>query len=610
MNAKEISRRADRLFLAVVPSNWCTRSQQDQEDYGIDYELEVLTNADQATGLIFKVQLKGSRTLSIRAGGTRWAFSDLKVARVKYWAEQVALPVVFVAVDIERRLIVWKVVPGDAGIQEGVRRAEEQGYKTMTISGDLVECTLPGSEDKLLKEVVEAQAFMAVRAFAALDGSNLRKALEMGKGFDPDIASSLRSNTDHARLNDLSHLVELGEFDDAVSNAWPILESESESFRLRFAAGIHIGRTLGAVEIAPGMSYSSHAHLAIRSRVMKTLLPMVRSGNCPHDVRLGVLLMCRLDLFNLGLEEATGLMQSAAAQRSQPGGSSLFHTLMFQSEVAVRNAGHVTRLTRLIVKCLGLGYRRLLYLWARDVGSALCRYIQVLRTTDPGGVEGLAGIRRWLWQYLDICMEIAASEPDEEGVVVCAELYSLSAFGSDEAVRKSAFSKVEASLAVLASATLRWQTLQWCRDTLWPADRERSDVSLEEEVRVIALMAGRLGIDLSDSRDPIASIVRVGLKDLDPTRVLRRCKHLYVKLNGPGIPGQMLGLPTAGSKRLGCDVKRLEIGNQSLDRAYETLKRSHCDNCSVGSPMPPDWRWSREWQRDRLSFLQKLFAGG
>jgi hypothetical protein len=57
---KEINRVSGRLFEGLLPPSWALRSQEDQEDYGIDGEIEITTPEDKATGLIFKMQLKGT----------------------------------------------------------------------------------------------------------------------------------------------------------------------------------------------------------------------------------------------------------------------------------------------------------------------------------------------------------------------------------------------------------------------------------------------------------------------------------------------------------------------------------------------------------------------
>jgi hypothetical protein len=41
MTPKEIGREAGRLFQSVIPPSWAIRSQEDQEDYGVDYEIYI-----------------------------------------------------------------------------------------------------------------------------------------------------------------------------------------------------------------------------------------------------------------------------------------------------------------------------------------------------------------------------------------------------------------------------------------------------------------------------------------------------------------------------------------------------------------------------------------
>ena len=40
-------------------------------------------------------------------------------------------------------------------------------------------------------------------------------------------------------------------------------------------------------------------------------------------------------------------------------------------------------------------------------------------------------------------------------------------------------------------------------------------------------MAASLGIDVNGPSNPDAVVFRLGLRDLDPSRVYRQCKHLY-----------------------------------------------------------------------------------
>ncbi len=69
MTNKEINRVSGRIFEGLLPPSWAFRSQEDQEDYGIDGEIEITTSEDKATGFIFKVQLKGTEHPSYDGDG-------------------------------------------------------------------------------------------------------------------------------------------------------------------------------------------------------------------------------------------------------------------------------------------------------------------------------------------------------------------------------------------------------------------------------------------------------------------------------------------------------------------------------------------------------------
>jgi hypothetical protein len=111
-------------------------------------------------------------------------------------------------------------------------------------------------------------------------------------------------------------------------------------------------------------------------------------------------------------------------------------------------------------------------------------------------------------------------------------------------------------------------------------------------------MALGLGIDLDDPNDDIAAIARIGIRDDNPDRVVRECKHLLVQLGSRGIPAQMLGLPAAGSKYVSCKAHRYRSGGLMLDTVYEHFKSSRCDGCPDREPHAEDWKWTRAYQKD------------
>ena len=123
------------------------------------------------------------------------------------------------------------------------------------------------------------------------------------------------------------------------------------------------------------------------------------------------------------------------------------------------------------------------------------------------------------------------------------------------------------------------------------------------EQQVYQNMASALGIDLSDSNDLISQMVKVGIDDLDPTRVLRDCAHMFCTLSRRGhnfihfMLAQQLQLPTMGAKVLHCTLHKYTRVGLSFDETYERFLHDYCDKCPDRTPRPADWQYTHEWQQ-------------
>jgi hypothetical protein len=115
--------------------------------------------------------------------------------------------------------------------------------------------------------------------------------------------------------------------------------------------------------------------------------------------------------------------------------------------------------------------------------------------------------------------------------------------------------------------------------------------------------ATALGIDLNDQTCDLARVVRYGIDDLDPSRVLANCIDIHVMVTAKTAPGLMLGLPTAGPKRVSCLKYGHSVEAHSLDAAYSSFCRLSmddgksicCDNCPDRRPHPTGWTLSHPW---------------
>ncbi|MBA2702625.1 MAG: hypothetical protein H0U60_02095 [Blastocatellia bacterium] len=67
-------------------------------------------------------------------------------------------------------------------------------------------------------------------------------------------------------------------------------------------------------------------------------------------------------------------------------------------------------------------------------------------------------------------------------------------------------------------------------------------------------MATALGVNLSNPNDPISELVQIGIADLDPSRILAQCEHIFITIGAQGIVADLLDMPTAGQKILHCNL--------------------------------------------------------
>ncbi|MCB1025469.1 MAG: DUF4365 domain-containing protein, partial [Acidobacteria bacterium] len=166
MNPKEIGRTAGRIFYGTIPSNWADRGQEDQEDYGIDGELEVIDTDDHATGFIFKVQIKGKKEVTTINDGETASFS-ISVERLKYYMRQIEIPVILIVVDVSKEQVFWKSLQDDNNINDILETSIKKNQDTATIHIPISN-TLPEKSDQLLEAVAENLNWLRANALSRM----------------------------------------------------------------------------------------------------------------------------------------------------------------------------------------------------------------------------------------------------------------------------------------------------------------------------------------------------------------------------------------------------------------------------------------------------------
>lgn len=596
MIPKEIGRRASAIFRHQLPSNIAVRSQEDQEDYGVDFELEVTEANDQATGLLFKVQVKGTADVSINSDGGSISFSGLVLGKMRYYLTQLRLPVLFVVVDVRTEAIYWTILQGNPAIREAYVRAKAAGQESMTIRlpvGNLLCSTF----DRALDDVRAAIRWLIIQGIENESSLDLIQAALRGADFD-SYAAAIARHHDASRSEQIEILLRSGRRADAFEEAKKIFASESESVAMRFTAALNLMRIQPVLLRSEGNlnrdKIVSDGRLVVTSQVFKLTL---RTGT-DRGLRFYALFLARAARLHALVQRDFGLHLASVAQTESGDSLTRMMTDSARRPLALAVAEELKHVQRAFVRLvLREHFRFVAPAWAqmaRDVVELLVR----LRRDD---LENSADVlSTWLDETGSVARDIARKLGNWSDVAFCAlQGISLGQLG-DAAAMKSRFASVKVIVSEISDQQVRDDAL--ARLGEWEAEfgsQSLQEPSFEDASEMYAKMAAAMGVDLSDESNTIAQVVRIGIHDLNPERVLKTCRHLFVQLGSRGIPAEMLGLPTAGSKRLLCTKFGYGIEALELDAAFESMRQFHCDQCSEKQSHPDEWEWNRRWQTEQ-----------
>jgi len=122
--------------------------------------------------------------------------------------------------------------------------------------------------------------------------------------------------------------------------------------------------------------------------------------------------------------------------------------------------------------------------------------------------------------------------------------------------------------------------------------------TFEQEEELIKSLLKDGGIDVEKGTDEYANMARIGLKDRNPERILKYCEYLYTEVVTYGPVWEPFGLPETGLKILYCEKKGSKMG-PSLDELLFHFKQDYCKDCKDRKQRPSEWKWTREWHRER-----------
>lgn len=595
--AKEISRLAGRTFQSVIPANWIYRPQEDQEDFGVDGEVELQSNGS-ATGLIFKVQIKGVVHVQFAQNGSIVTFS-LRTARLRYYMGALELPMALIVVDVTSKLVYWQTLQISEQCRQALDHALTHNLKTATVHIPS-EQQLGTGPDGLLNAVRGNMEWLRLHAVERLTAA----VVSTIKATPPDQVESLLKDVGELqallRHQQLDQLWGAENLQVLLTMASQILQGTTEAPKTRLSAAFYLEKVLIRTLTPDNPDFIDQI-----DALFTTLLPIVRPRSVEWSLKYSAICLKRSILLRRSVDQDFHAFISDNITQLDP--LSNLVARMTRAQLGQRGADAIYKAVllvhRLIVK---ERYAQLADYIIRIVPSiAVYRQRLEIEKLD----EQAANITTLIDFLLDIRKRWALESNDAEKVLQTAiVLLGVSSRETLDSMHTQARTLVESipdmdtrsqALRILESVRERRQSLAIGHEP-----------TPEEEELFFRHHARTLGLDIDNPRDELSRLTAIGIRDNNPERVLRDCQHLMVfPTNAIGIPARMMGLLSAGPKYLRCLLHSFTVGGISLDDMYSGLggpgplsgfREEHCSQCGDRSPRGPGWKWTRQWNKAEL----------
>lgn len=571
-----------QLRSVFAPTGWTVTKIEN--DYGIDYDIEIFHNF-KSTGAHFKGQLKSSNSTEYSADGS-FISEAIEKKNVHYLCQEVRAPVILFHADVQSGRTYWSAPQLDIAALEAFAR--DAGAKNFTFRIPTAS-RLPETLERLLEAVRSAEMVLASRVLVAAETPEFVESLR-GRVDEEEVIRQLRLKANALQVERVERLFKVGSLAEARDRIRQLLADSTALVEQKFWALLIAEK----IELrALGNAGRGDERLRVQFAITGRLQQVTRHGP-PHLKFYALIARKAAELDGL-ISTDYGLYINWKVNEAE--GDPFWKT-----QLTFERAALVRRIVLKYNQCIRLVRYAADYIHQWVLPTALLRIavassVLILRLK----LEGMEDARqRFTRSSLAICRlaaNIAARYQDDEALADAA----IAAFLLDPEDGSGAGKCTTEALEAISDPKIRQDAerrLKAHTDKLQTDEAEIAErrFSIEEARQVYKNMARALGIDLSDPTDRIAQVVRIGLKDLDPSRILRNCEHIFVTLSFRGLPAEWLQLPTAGGKVIHCLKHRHAVEGLDLDLTYQAFKSQFCDKCPDCSPRPPAWKYSPEWQ--------------
>lgn len=592
MTPGEIGTEAGRIFEYNLPSNWIFRSQEDQNDHGIDGEIEVKDSNGMAQGkeFVFKVQIKGEGTSNFIDNDKKLSF-NLKTSRLKYYLS-FNIPVILVVVETSSEKIYWISITDNEELIAKVSNVKTDSIQIHLPVQNIIKRRDPALAKNLLSSVFNSWDYLAIkgvkssiRRFGDLDPERLEYRIsEMGDAL---------YKAHHQMLG--NHLSR-GEFTKVYKVSGDMLQSKIVPAADRFVAGLFY-RT--ALRISP-------LHESVIDQMREMFNVSVLLIKLAHEEKSE-----NLRRYSIGLARSAKFKYEINSLYSNHNASKVFSSdsaegFIFRSEIYKQYSRVCISLKKIIDSLSLIGSKFQYHIFCEIYfESATSLFLFRAIQNERGSEESIEFYQNWLVTTFQFCMSYAffAGTPER-----AERLYSLALHTNLHSSKER--DALKASLSSISSIAI--QTLEAVERSHKPiVERDFISISTEEQMSYFKDTARNMGMDPDDIKSQMGQIVSMALKNYDPTEILINCEHLFVHYKPGGIIAQTLQMHSAGGMHLLVCLKHRHVqGTGNLlknlylppsNMPMPGFKKSYCESCSDCSPRPSSWEWSLAWQLTEVS---------
>lgn len=607
MNAKEIGRRAGRVFEFCLPDNWLFRSQEDQEDYGVDGEVEITTSQDKATGFIFKAQIKGQKEVSIINGGKKISF-NISLERLQYYMSNLEIAVILFVVDITNEVVYWHSLQDDEKLRMSMREALIKEQDTITVHLQTLHVLKRDNINELIQAININLDWLRLDGFKKINYSAIFKKSTNEKVLD--WLEQAKDQSYYAYMEQFERLFINKEHKKLLQLIHNVFPSKTEKNELRFYAGLYAEKVC-----EQDLGFGSEEYYRASFEIFQQVLNLVRTNKFSRYYQIYIILLWRSWTLRQQINIDYHHFMSVKMIGNDPYVGMIAQAI--QRQTSLRVSINLLKTVRLVNYSIDQKDPNIFLDIFPKLATSIILLVHKLR--DENQKEAVEILEDWLSYCTDLGLKLTSDSGQEELLVLFLNIFVSLKVHSRDQIHYIAIARKRLEVVQRKDLKSFFSEYLYKLEETYVADNQEYNLSPDEELDFYKKHAKKLGFDFDDPENEFGQIIKQGLEDYNPERILKECESLLVfNSSALGLPAKMVGLPSATMKIIHCLEYRHTGGGWGLDIAYwgtsgipnTGFKNRHCMNCEKCKPRADDWTWNSKWQaeiyKDNMELYKKL----